>query len=38
MNNKIDTHILELYVVIFQEDNYPPVAGKILGLFYVSEQ
>jgi len=38
MDNKVDAHILELYAATFQEDNYPPVAGKILGLFYVSEQ
>lgn len=38
MTNHVDNHILDLYAATFQEDNYPPVAGKILGLFYVSEQ
>lgn len=38
MKTKVDAHILDLYAATFQEDNYPPVAGKILGLFYVSEQ
>ncbi len=28
--------LLDLYALTFKEDNYPPVAGKILGLFYIS--
>lgn len=31
-------HILELFALSLKEDNYPPVAGRIIGLFYVSNQ
>lgn len=38
MAHKVNTHMLDLYASTFQEDNYAPVAGKILGLFYMSDQ
>lgn len=34
---KKDT-ILDLYASTYKEDNYPPVAGKIMGLFFISNQ
>lgn len=30
--------LLALYAFTFSEDGYPPVAGKILGLFHISNQ
>ncbi|MDY8137956.1 helix-turn-helix domain-containing protein [Aquimarina sp. 2201CG5-10] len=30
--------ILDLYALSYKEENYPPVAGKILGLFFISNQ
>jgi len=30
--------ILELFALSLKEDNYPPVAGRIIGLFYVSNR
>jgi len=29
---------LELYASVYKEDNYPPIAGKVIGLFYISEK
>ncbi|NER12886.1 hypothetical protein GWK08_05505 [Leptobacterium flavescens] len=29
---------IELYAEILKNENYPPIAGKILGLFYTSDQ
>ncbi|WP_299242456.1 helix-turn-helix domain-containing protein [uncultured Aquimarina sp.] len=30
--------ILDQYALSYKEENYPPVAGKILGLFFISNQ
>lgn len=38
MNDIKKQSILNLYAEALKEDNYPPIAGKILGLFYISDQ
>ncbi|CAL2102052.1 hypothetical protein [Tenacibaculum sp. 190130A14a] len=38
MNTADRKEILELYAAAFKVDNYPPTAGKILGLLYTSNQ
>lgn len=30
--------MLNLYALSYEEENYPPVAGKILGLFFISNK
>ena len=34
----IQEQLLELYDQVFQQDSYPPLTGKILGLFYISKE
>ncbi|GAA4272446.1 hypothetical protein U6A24_10135 [Aquimarina gracilis] len=31
-------NMIERYAIAFKEENYPPIAGKILGLFLISNQ
>lgn len=38
LNSADRKEILELYATAFKVDNYPPTAGKILGLLYTSNQ
>ncbi len=35
MNKK---ELINAFALVHKEDNYPPIAGKIIGLFYVSDQ
>ncbi len=30
--------LIDAFALVHKEDNYPPIAGKIIGLFYVSDQ
>ena len=30
--------LIEAFALVYKEDNYPPVAGKILGLFFISNE
>lgn len=38
MDNIERDNILELYALSYKEDHYPPTAGKLMGLLYISEQ
>lgn len=30
--------LIEAFALVYKEDNYPPVAGKVLGLFFISNE
>lgn len=32
------TELIEQYAEVYNADGYPPIAGKILGLFYISDE
>ena len=38
LNTIEEQSILDLFAQVYNADNYPPIAGKILGLFLVSNQ
>ena len=35
---KQQEEIIDTFGELLTKDNYPPIAGKILGLFYTSDQ
>lgn len=38
MHKYLEMKPIDLYAEILKNENYPPIAGKILGLFFISDQ
>ncbi|MEP0266349.1 hypothetical protein [Dokdonia sp.] len=33
-----EQELIDAFALVYKEDNYPPIAGKVLGYFYVSNK